>query len=280
MTSQAVLLLFLPLILANVSVPTQEIAPNVEMPIVSIGTWTQTSQNSSLIVNNWMNLGGRGIDSAWVYFTQKDIAAVIKASDVKREDIFITTKIPSCFLEETFVNDDLKALGTDYIDLLLLHFPLPFVNCSATWKTLEGLQQKGTLRSIGVSNFKIKDLEALLETATIAPAVNQIEYNVFSHDDELVQYCSQHNITVEAYSPLGSPGRQKSSVFTDPTIGGIAKAHNVSAAQVALRWIVQAGHILTVLSEETTHQENDADIFSFELTKEEMTILDGLQNYA
>lgn len=264
---------------AALQIPTQKISPTVEIPVVSMGTWTQSSQNSTLIVSEWLALGGRGIDTAYVYQDQAQVAGAIDAAGLHNK-VFITSKIPGCFDVAHFVEADLKQLNVSSIDLMLLHSDLLDFNCAKSWKVLEQYQQQGKLKSIGISNFKSKAIEKLLETATIPPAVNQIEHNVFSHDDATVATCAEHNITVEAYSPLGSPGRDKKgrSVFSDPTIAIISKAHNVSAPQVALRWIVQEGHIMTVLSSSSAHQANDADLFDFELSEAEMGTLGKLQN--
>merc|ERR1712166_1621486 len=246
MARSVLCLALLSAVTASVVIPTQQIAPGVSIPVISMGTWSEgTSENSTLITHNWLSQGGRGIDTAWVYFDQTKIAETILASGVPREQLFITSKIPGCVAAERFVEADLKQLNT-----------------------------------IGVSSFKSKDLDRVLAKATIVPAVNQISHSVLEHDDELVQYCAQKNITIEAYSPLGSPGRHKTnstSVFNNPTISAIAQAHNVSNPQVALRWIVQSGHVLTVLSESAAHQANDADVFTFQLSADEMTQLDGIQ---
>merc|ERR1719247_3146330 len=125
---------------------------------------------------------------------------------------------------------DIKQLNVDYIDLLLIHAPAGF--CGASWKVLEENVKNGKLKSIGVSNFNKKQLQNILDKGTIKPAVNQISYSVFDHDEETIAFCRANGITVEAYSPLGSQWESK-SVFTEPTVTSIAKAHNVSQAQVA-----------------------------------------------
>jgi len=281
LASLLLLPLVLPLVLASISIPNHQIAPGVSIPTISIGTWTEgTKSNSTLIVTNWLGLGARGIDAAYIYFNQQQVAGAIQSAGVPREQTFITSKIPGCANVAWFIEQDLKKLNTSYIDLMLIHGPIPSFNCPNSWKVMEDYVRQGKLKAIGVSNFKSAALEPLIAAATIPPAVNQISHSVLEHDDETVQYCADNNITVEAYSPLGSPARAKkggSSVFTDPTIGAIAKTHNVSAAQVALRWIVQRGHILTVLSENAAHQANDADVFGFELSGSEMTKLDQIQ---
>lgn len=265
---------------AFATLPTKEIAPGIDFPVVNIGTWLAGSKTEDAheISKNWLAQGFRGIDTALIYNDQKDIAAAIQESGIPREDIFITSKIPGCAAAAASIDSDLKQLNTDYIDLMLIHSPIG-LSCPNTWKVLEDYVAQGKLRSIGVSNFNVKQMQNVMAKATIPIAVNQIEYNVFKHDEEIIAFCDANNITVEAYSPLsGAKGAQ--SVFKDETVKAIADAHNVSAAQVALRWIVQRGHTLAVLSSSTEHQANDADLWSFELADEEMDTLTQHQNQA
>lgn len=271
---------------AALSIPTREIAPNVHMPMVSIGTWTEGTKkedkNITAIVGNWLELGGRGIDTAYVYFTQKDIADVVDKSTIPRKDLFITSKFPTCLgaaMTRYFIDYDLKKLNTDYIDLMLIHapgLPGPLGGCDSTWKVMEEYVANGKLKAIGVSNWGPKQFKALKHT--IPPAVNQVEFNVYSHDEETETYCVQNNITIEAWSPLGDPARTHKSIFSDESIKAIGKKHNVSAAQVALRWIVQKGHALTFLSSSKDHQANSADIFGFNLDESDVAALDALKN--
>jgi diketogulonate reductase-like aldo/keto reductase len=258
----------------------KEITPGVDFPVVKIGTWLAGSKTEDAheISKNWLAQGFRGIDTALVYNDQKDIAAAIEESGVPREEIFLTSKIPGCAAAAASVDSDLKQLNVDYIDLMLIHSPIG-LSCPSTWKVLEDYVSKGKLRSIGVSNFNVKQLQNVMDKATIPIAVNQIDYNVFKHDEEIIAFCDANNITVEAYSPLGGANGGQ-SVFKDETVKAIADAHNVSAAQVALRWIVQRGHTLAVLSSSTEHQANDADLWSFELTDDEMDTLTQYQSKA
>lgn len=262
------------------NLPTKEIAPGIKFPVVNIGTWLAGSKTEDAheISKNWLAQGFRGIDTALIYNDQKDIAAAIEESGVPREEIFLTSKIPGCAAAAASVDSDLKQLNVDYIDLMLIHSPIG-LSCPSTWKVLEDYVAKGKLRSIGVSNFNVKQLQNVMDKATIPIAVNQIDYNVFKHDEEIIAFCDANNITVEAYSPLGGANGGQ-SVFKDETVKAIADAHNVSAAQVALRWIVQRGHTLAVLSSSTEHQANDADLWSFELTDDEMDTLTQYQSKA
>jgi len=145
---------------------------------------------------------------------------------------------------------------------------------------MEDYVRRGILRSIGVSKFDSRELAGIIKYAAIKPAVNQIMYNVYHHDDDTIKFCKDNNITVEAYSPLGSwNGQYHGDVFKDPRIAPIAAAHNVSPAQVALKWIVQRGDVLTFMSNNESHQVNDADLFNpdFQLSDVEMFVLSNLQ---
>jgi len=276
--------LFLLPALTSATLPTTEIVPGVFMPKVSIGTWTSGSvskqEDAHDIVLNWLGQGFQGIDTAMDYFNQDRVALGIVDSGVPREDLFITTKIPGCADAAQSVNYDLGKLNTSYIDLLLIHAPIGLPGaCPKTWKVLEDFVSQGKLRSIGVSNFNQKQMQKIMDIATVPIAVNQIEYNVFSHNEETIAFCDANNITVEAWSPLNGAHGGK-SVFKDETVLRMAAAHNVSAAQVAMRWIVQRGHHLTVLTSNPEHQANDADLFAFELAEDEMDTLTSYQNQA
>lgn len=263
----------------HVRVPTAEVAPDVNMPVLSIGTGGLESRAASEIVSNWLSLGGEGIDTAKIYRDQGVVAKAIRDAGVDRKKLFITSKIPGCLDAKANVEYDLQQLGTDYIDLLLIHFPQPFFSdCHDAWSVLEDFHSKGVLRAIGVSNFRKSNLESLLKNARVVPAVNQIEHNIFHHDDETIAFARSRNITIEAFSPLGRSN--SSDVTGSPVVRAVAESHNVSSFQVALRWILQHGHLITFQSTSKAHQSVDADIFDFELTGEEMERLDQLQGPA
>jgi len=253
--------------------------------VISIGTWTEgtkrTDLNISSIVGSWLDLGGRGVDTSYVYFDQAEIGGVLQTGGVERKDLFITSKLPTCLGKSAtryFVEYDLKKLQTSYLDLMLIHapgLPGPLGGCDDTWAVLEEYVAKGVLKSIGVSNWGPKQLEAL--KFKVRPAVNQIQFNVFTHDDATEAYCNANNITIEAWSPLADPARMHRSVFQEPKVEAIAEKYKISAAQVALKWILQRGHTLTFLSSSKAHQASDADLFSFSLEDDEMSQLDSLR---
>mmetsp|Transcript_25235 Transcript_25235/g.40403 ORF Transcript_25235/g.40403 Transcript_25235/m.40403 type:complete len:294 (+) Transcript_25235:26-907(+) len=255
-------------------VPTVEIAPGVLMPVLSIGTGGTESHDSAEITQHWLGLGGRGIDTALVYGDQAVVAKTIASAGLKREDVFMTTKIAGCGNTEANVQKDLRDLNTSYVDLMLIHYPMGG-NCTEAWGVLEKYHAQGVLKAIGVSNFKRSDLEPLLAAARVVPAVNQIRLNVLDHDDDTVSFTRAHNITVEAYSPLG---RDSHKIPKNTAIQGLAVRHNVSTYQVALRWVLQHGHVATFQSTSQLHQKEDADVFGFSLSDAEMKLLDKLQH--
>eukprot|EP00490_Sorites_sp_Unknown_P005015 CAMPEP_0114651262 /NCGR_PEP_ID=MMETSP0191-20121206/8211_1 /TAXON_ID=126664 /ORGANISM="Sorites sp." /LENGTH=283 /DNA_ID=CAMNT_0001865387 /DNA_START=40 /DNA_END=891 /DNA_ORIENTATION=- len=258
---------------AEVHIPTVEIANGVHMPVMSIGIGGLERSNASAIVANWIKQGGRGIDTALVYQDQSVVPEELAKAGIDRKDVFITTKIPGCMGTKFSVEHDLKQLKTDYIDLLLIHFPSG--DCKEAWSILEDYHSKGTLRAIGVSNFNKSALDALLPTAKVTPAVNQIELNVLEYDEEAMEASKQSSITVEAYSPVGRSGHS-GDIRDNKIVKSVAAAHNVSTYQVALKWILQHGNIMTFQSSSAEHQAEDADVFRFQLTEEEMKALDEL----
>eukprot|EP00931_Biecheleriopsis_adriatica_P119830 TRINITY_DN95017_c0_g1_i1.p1 TRINITY_DN95017_c0_g1~~TRINITY_DN95017_c0_g1_i1.p1 ORF type:complete len:701 (+),score=144.02 TRINITY_DN95017_c0_g1_i1:152-2104(+) len=239
----------------------------------------------SSTIETWLEHGGRGIDTAWMYLDQVDVAHGVEASKLPRKELFITTKLLACAGEEVtrwFVEYDLQRLNTSYIDLLLLHYPIGF-DCSDTWKKMEEYMSKGVVRAIGVSNFQRPQLEHLLRTAKVRPAVNQVQVNLWYHNAETIAFCQEQNITVMAYSPLGWTGTPNSinntnKTLSNPLVLEVAAAHGISPAQVALRWVLQQRFPLVVETHSLSHMLDDMDIFNIELSEAEMTRLANVQS--
>mmetsp|Transcript_23475 Transcript_23475/g.51494 ORF Transcript_23475/g.51494 Transcript_23475/m.51494 type:complete len:294 (-) Transcript_23475:521-1402(-) len=257
------------------NIPKMEIAPGIEMPVLSIGTGGLETSAAKAIVTDWLSLGAKGIDTALVYKDQQVVGEVIRSMNISRKELFITTKIPGCHLAKATVELDFKLLGMDYVDLMLIHFPQNS-SCTEAWSVLEDYHAQGKIGAIGVSNFKAADLEPILAMAKVKPAVNQIQHNVLRHDDATIAFCQKHGIAIEAYSPLGR-SNHSGDITGNAVIKAIAASHNVSTYQIALKWIVQHGHLVTFQSSSQKHQASDADIFSFNLTDAELQRLDSLQ---
>ncbi|EOD24194.1 hypothetical protein EMIHUDRAFT_457819 [Emiliania huxleyi CCMP1516] len=287
-------------------VPSVEIAPSVLMPMLSFGI---TMQHSLFLA-----LGGRGLDTAFDYGDkyQAELGRAVATSGLPRSAVFVTTKVPCC--ASSFVKDDvysnhcharrspeetaadvahdLSVLGMPFVDLLLMHWPCDSTaDTVATWRVLERLALDGRARAIGVSNFNASAIESLLPHVKVRPAVNQCGFSVAGHsgiryrnqtwgrDDATLAACRRHNITLMAYSPLGSaaPGGVP-RVLSDTNVRAVAAAHNRTAAAVALRWLVQQGVPVVTQSDKKEHMVDDLEgVFSFELTDSEMARLAAIR---
>ncbi len=280
--------------------PTREIAPGVFMPILSLGHPDFTGHyvnGTTAATELWLSdkVNGSGIDTAYVYHNQAAVGAALRESGRSRRSYFVTTKIPGSIGREAAlanVRDDLAQLGLKQADLVLIHTPCACVPCGAgcpkvsddvlrqTWLGLQDAVSAGLARAIGVSNFGVAQLEAVLALSSTAgfvpPAVNQCQMSVASHDDETRRFSQRHGITYEAYSPFGRDGVFSPLNVSDPRIVAIADAHAKSPWQVCLRWVVQLDCVLTFSATKLSHDLSDRDIFDFELTPHEMEVLSAI----
>ena len=220
--------------------------------------------------------GYRHFDTAQAYDNEAFLGAAIKRAGVPREELFITTKIAVEHFgyrhaHQTF-KDSLANLQTDYVDLLLLHFPVPVLR-KKSWLALEEIQQAGGAKSIGVSNYTIKHLERMKAYATHMPAVNQVELHVFLQHPELLEYCAAEGIVVEAYSPLA----HAKAGADNAVLAAIAKKHGKSYAQVMLRWLVQQNVVVLPKTKTPARLTENLDIFDFALDAADMAKLAKLE---
>jgi diketogulonate reductase-like aldo/keto reductase len=247
----------------------------VEIPRFGLGVWrTPPGVETQNSVRWALETGYRHIDTAKLYGNEEDVGLVIAQSPVKREDVFVTTKVWDT--EQGYIptlrscEDSLKRLGMDYVDLYLIHWPIPGLR-GETWRAMIKLYESGKCRSIGVSNYTVRHLKELLADSPIVPVINQVEFNPFLYRKELMDFCVSQGIVVESYAPL-CRGRK----LDNPVLGKIATRHQKSAAQVMIRWALQ--HDLVVIPK-SAHQERiqeNAAVFDFELTPADMNELDGL----
>jgi diketogulonate reductase-like aldo/keto reductase len=253
-------------------IPTRSLAPSVEMPVLGLGVWQMAEGRETEQAVEWaLDAGYRHIDTATMYRNERSVGVALGRSGLPREELFVTTKLlplkpsPSRELETS-----LDRLGLDYVDLYLIHWPLPLSN-RRTWRALERLRERGLAREIGVSNFGRGRLDALLGRATHRPSVNQIQFNPFRYRRGLLDYCREQRIVFEAYSPLAR-GRG----LTHPTIASIAERIDRTPAQVMLRWAVQHDAVVIPKSSHEDRIRSNAQIFDFELGEAEMRVLDAL----
>ena len=255
----------------------------VHVPCVGYGTYlTPDGDIAKNAVKEALDIGYRHVDTAFVYGNEKAVGDGIRASGVSRDDIFVTTKhwITMRGYEKASeaIDISLKNLGLDYLDLYLIHWPCvekvspdwKDINAS-TWRAFEDAYKAGKIRAIGVSNFQKKHYDALSERCDIKPMVNQIEFHPGYTQSETVAYSQEMGMLVQAFSPLGC-----GAVLGDATLASVAEKYNKSVAQVCLRFVLQSG--LNVLTKSVTPARiaENAQIFDFELSEEDMAVIASL----
>lgn len=252
----------------------------MRIPQVGFGTWQiLLNGKAKRAVLEAIETGYRLIDTAMVYGNEKGVGAAIKSSPVPRDEIFLTTKLWNFDqgYEKTLQAFDtsLARLGLDYIDLYLIHWPQNSELTRESWRAMEELKGTGLVKHIGVSNFDVAQLQELLSYATHKPAVNQIEFHPFIYEEQepILAYCAEHNITVEAYSPLA-----RGKAMDDPEIARIAADTGRTKGQVMLRWALQHSTVPLPKTSHKDRMEENLDIFDFELSPSQMKALDGLSS--
>lgn len=259
-------------------IPTVKLNNGITMPQIGLGTWlTKDGAEVEQAVAAALKCGYRMIDTAKYYGNEESIGRAIKASGIKRENIFITTKLWNADqgYESALkaFDESLERLGVDYIDLYLIHWPMPKVGkYIETWKAFEKLYADKKVRAIGVSNFTIETLQKLMDSAEIMPVINQIELHPKFAQHEMREFCKQHDIQVESYSPLMHGG----DILGDNAVQRIADKHHKTIAQVVLRWHIQNGLVVIPKSVNPDRIRENIDIFDFKLDDGDMRTIDSM----
>jgi 2,5-diketo-D-gluconate reductase A len=248
------------------------------IPQLGFGVFLVKPAATEQAVAQALEAGYRHIDTAEMYGNEKQVGSAVARSGLKRSEVFVTTKLGNDAHEpddaRRAFDTSLDRLGFDYVDLFLIHWPLPtryggdFV---PTWKALEGFYRDGRARSIGVSNFQAHHLRRLHQESELRPAVNQIEVHPYLTQLELRQFCADHQIAVEAWSPLG-----RGAVLEDPEVVSIATAAGKTPAQVVLRWHIQRGDIVFPKSVSPDRIKENIDVFGFELSDSDLERISAL----
>jgi 2,5-diketo-D-gluconate reductase A len=247
------------------------------IPQFGFGVFQVRPGETAEVVGAAFEAGYRHIDTAQMYRNEEGVGRALADSGLPREEVFITTKLnndrhghdEAC----RALDESLRRLGTDYVDLYLIHWPRPRADRYVeTWKGFEKLLADGRARAIGVSNFTVRHLTRLAEETDTVPAVNQVELHPRLAQAELREYHEAHGIVTEAWSPLAKGG----DLLRDPTLLDLARAHGRTPAQVVLRWHIQLGNIVFPKSSRPERMRENIDVFDFELSAEEMAAIDAL----
>lgn len=248
------------------------------IPSIGFGTSLITGDECVKVIKMAIDTGYRHIDTASVYKNEIEIGNAIKMSNINREELFITSKVwkNSMGYENTLksLNNTLKNLDLEYVDLFLIHWPKNNDNKLniETWKALEKIYKEGKAKNIGVSNFLKKHLEVILDNSDIIPAVNQIEFHPGLIREETIEFCKKNNIVVEAWAPLG-----KGKMLNNEALINIAGKYNKSVAQLCLKWCLQNEVIPLPKSEKEERMRQNLDLFDFEISKEDMDTINNME---
>ncbi|HUP26111.1 MAG TPA: aldo/keto reductase [Candidatus Limnocylindrales bacterium] len=257
------------------AVPDVRLNNGAAIPRLGLGLWLNKNEETcKAAVKHALESGYRHFDTAQIYANEAFLGAALKEAKIPRQDVFITTKIWNENLwwdgfDPSF-DESLEKLQTDYVDLLLIHFPVTNQRRPA-WYKMEEKFKKGQAKAIGVSNYTVTHLEELLRECSVKPSVNQVELHVFLQQPDLVEYCRQHDIVVEAYSPLAHGYH-----MDDPILRQVANKHSKTTAQIMIRWCLEQGLVVLPKSANKDRIAENIDVFDFSLDQEDMVKLKTL----
>ncbi|MFC7370223.1 aldo/keto reductase [Fictibacillus iocasae] len=247
----------------------------VKMPWLGLGVYkAEEGEQVERAIQHALHAGYRSIDTAKLYENEHGVGKAVRESGIPREEIFVTTKLwntdQGYESALTAFNESLEKLQLNYVDLYLIHWPVAN-KYKESWRALEEIYRQGKAKAIGVSNFTISQLEDLMSSANVKPMINQVEFHPYLTQKELLAYCSEQGIQLEAWRPL-----VKGDILQEPVLLKIAEQHSKTAAQVVLRWNLQCGVVTIPKSVNKNRIRENAEIFDFKLSPEEMQAIDGL----
>ena len=256
---------------SDYDIPAVDLPGGVAMPIVGLGTWRLRVRQACECVRFALETGYRHIDTATMYGNEAEIGRALRDSGVDRREVFVTTKLPAgnAGRERETLTASLRALGTDHVDLWLVHWPPRGRARPQIWREFVTLREEGLARAIGVSNYSIGQIDELADATGQMPAVNQIPWSPRKHDPGLLAAHRERGVVVEGYSPL------KGTDLRDPVLTEIAAKHGVTPAQVVLRWHIEHGIVVIPKSEQPERIAANLDLFGFALGPAEIARIDG-----
>jgi diketogulonate reductase-like aldo/keto reductase len=247
----------------------------VAMPILGIGTWAMRGQTAYDALLHAIRVGYRHIDTATAYHNERDVGQAVRDSGLARPELFVTTKLPpeNADRVRATIEASLTALGLDYVDLWLIHWPPGRGASPSTWRQLLAIRDEGIARSVGVSNYSPEQVDELIDETGEAPAVNQIRWSPQLFDLGRLEHSRDRGVVLEGYSPI------KASDLADPVLREVAHHHGVTPAQVVLRWHIEHGVVVIPKSANPARIEENFDVHGFSLTPEEVRRIDGLSRH-
>jgi 2,5-diketo-D-gluconate reductase A len=254
------------------NVPVVTLARGVPMPMVGFGTWPLRAHQACEAVLSALRAGYRHFDTATMYANEAEVGHALRDSGLARQEVFLTTKLRASDAgrERKVLSSSLRALGTDHVDLWLVHWPPRGKKSVPVWRELLALRDEGLARAVGVSNYSLRQIDELAEATGEAPAVNQIHWSPRRYDAGLLKGLRERGVVVEGYSPL------KDTNLRDPVLADIAAAHGVTPAQVVLRWHLEHQIVVIPKSADPARMAANLDLFGFSLDPAEVARIDGL----
>jgi 2,5-diketo-D-gluconate reductase A len=258
-------------------VPTLPLNTGAPMPQLGFGVFQVPPQDVEGVVAAALETGYRSIDTAAMYRNEEGVGRALAASGIARDELFVTTKLDNGAHKageaERAFDQSLAKLGLDYLDLYLVHWPLPAAGRYVdVWKTLARIREDGRVRSIGVSNFQTAHLQRVMDETSVVPAVNQVELHPYLTQEPLREFHARHSIVTEAWSPLGQGGE----LLEDQTVSGIAEKYGVTPAQAVIRWHLEIGNVVIPKSVTPERIRSNFDVFDFELDSDDVAAISAL----
>ena len=264
--------------MSDITVPSVALSDGARIPQLGLGVYKVADDEARTVVATALELGYRHVDTASFYGNEVGVGQALRASDVPRDEVFVTTKVWNTEqgFDETLRAFDasLERLGTDHVELYLIHWPAPTQDKYVdTWRALERIAEEGRARSIGVSNFQVHHLERLLGETSVVPVIDQVEAHPWLQQHELREFCAARGIAVEAWSPLA-----RGRVLDDAAIGRIAAKHGVEPAQAVIRWHLQQGLVVIPKTVDARRLASNLDVFGFELDDDDLATIAALDS--